>query len=132
MGLLFAASFAAVVTVEQLRIERVRESAALELVRADWEAAGAVYKVDSSAMSNFLESRHCSFVLAGADGAPLQYSGVYREIGAPLPPASNATPRLWKFTAEHNPLRAGRYVFFTGVIRDRADKAYQLTVGRPL
>jgi hypothetical protein len=139
-GVLLAASFTAVLALEQLRTERVRESAVLESVRADWEAAGSVYKVqgrgsEATAMLNVLDSLHCIFVLADADGAPLQSSGLYHEIGAPLPPAYSIQPRLWKFTPAPNPpvvLWAGRYVFVTGAIRDRDDKAYQLTVGRPL
>jgi hypothetical protein len=140
VGVLLAAGLIAVFILEHLRIEHVRESAALESVRADWEAAGSAYKAEGrgsepTAMLNVLDSLHCLFVLSDANGAPLQSSALYHEIGAPLPPAYSIQPRLWKFTAVPKPpvaLRAGRYVFVTGAIRGRDGKAYQLTVGRPM
>ncbi len=90
---LLAASLVAVVIVEQFRIEHLRETVAVESVRAAWEAARSVYKLDGSdrsAMIRIIEDLHCIFVLADDKGAPLQYSGIYRDIGAPLAP--NTSP----------------------------------------
>src|SRR5882724_5038846 len=118
----------AIVTLEQFRIKRLQESAALESVRAVWVAASSVYQVEGSgeakAMQRVLDNLHCIFVLADANGAPLQSSTLYREIGAPFPPAPATKPRLWKYKAAPNPLRSARYVFLTGVIHDRDAKVY--------
>ena len=138
--ILFAAVLATVVILEQLRIDRLREGAADESVRADWAAASSVYRVEgkggeASAMQNVLKDLHCIFVLTDAKGAPLQSSTLYREIGAPFPPAHTNKPRLWEFTAAaHSPAtpRSGRYVFLTDIVQDRDNKVYQLTVGKPL
>jgi len=135
VGVLFVASFAALFTVEQTRIKHLRETAAFETIRADWEAAGSAYSVNAAAMLRVLENLHCIFVLSDTNDAPLQSSAAYREIRAPWPPAYDTEPRTWKFTAAPKPptpLQGARFVFLTGAVRDRDKKVYQLTVGKPL